>query len=284
MKKLIALLFISNFAFSQIRPTTDFNTIFICIDSSTYESIFKDNYIKDSLFITREQSTQTNSDNYNGKYAIGEAATIEFFKPKPTGQFGDNLGDFGIEFKTRKIGELNKIVEEAGKNNFKIDTQITNLNETDTIIPWYKTVQLLHSKSNIELSFLEYQTEYLNYIGFEGDELTKEITFSEFNKILSNGKKYPRLFKKISSITIKIDKNTYENIEQFCRLNNMQKEGDFFFNSDLKIFTEVSRIACKSEIKKIELELLYTQPNKIIFVSEKLKYNLKSNKCEIIFE
>jgi hypothetical protein len=283
MKKLLALLLISNFAFSQVRPTTDCNTIFICIDSSTYESLFKDSYTKDSLFIAKEQSTQTNSDNYNGKYAIGEAATLEFFKPKPTGQFGDHLGDFGIEFKTRKFGELNKIIEDAKTLNFAIDTQITNLSETDTIIPWYKTVQLLHSKSNMELSFLEYQTEYLNYIGFEGDELTKEMTFSEFNSIISNGKKYPRLFKKITSITIKIDKNSFHEVEQFCKLNKMEKQGNSFANSDFKIITEISAGEHKAKIQKISLQLITEQKAKTIIISNNLKYIIDGNHCDLIF-
>ena len=74
---------------AQSKLQVDCNTIFIGIDSLTYDALFSNKYIKDTLFICRQVSSQTNKDAYTGKYLIGKSATIEFFRPKPIGKLGD---------------------------------------------------------------------------------------------------------------------------------------------------------------------------------------------------
>ena len=82
---------IFNFAFAQQQKSVDCNTIFLCVDSETYKNIFLNSFIKDTLFICQEISTNTNNDSYQGKYLIGKSATIELFQPKESGKFGDNI-------------------------------------------------------------------------------------------------------------------------------------------------------------------------------------------------
>ena len=116
----ICLFFSINLFFGQQKNKIDANTIFICIDSLSYQKIFSNSFVHDSLFICRENTTKTNDDNYTGKYAIGKSATIEFFQPSKENKIGNHLGDFGMEFKTRKLGALNKLIKVFKKpNSFK---------------------------------------------------------------------------------------------------------------------------------------------------------------------
>ena len=73
------------------QATIDCNTIFVCIDSLSYATLFDNPFIRDTLFICREQQTTTSNDAYTGKYAIGKAATLEFFKPVPASEKNGTL-------------------------------------------------------------------------------------------------------------------------------------------------------------------------------------------------
>lgn len=181
------------FSFGQTKPNnkTDFNTIFICVDSITYKNLFQNKFLKDTLFFCRESHQETNNNSYTGKYFIGESATIEFFQPQLSDKVGDKFGDWGIEFKTRKTRILENIIGNANLLKYAIDTFTTTFLDSLTI-PWYKTLSFKTSKN--ELSILAYQNEYLKYLGFTSDQINKSMTYKEFNHIISNGKKYPRQF------------------------------------------------------------------------------------------
>ena len=74
----LSLMFLQSICFGQLKsiPKTDFNTIFICIDSISYKQLYQNKYIKDTLFFCREKQQETNTDSYTGKYLIGESSTI----------------------------------------------------------------------------------------------------------------------------------------------------------------------------------------------------------------
>ena len=59
--KLFSLYFlgIASLFFGQQKNQMDVNNIFICIDSVSYQNIFKDPFIRNSLFVCREQTTKT---------------------------------------------------------------------------------------------------------------------------------------------------------------------------------------------------------------------------------
>ncbi len=281
MKTLIAFLITAQLAYAQTK--TECNTIFICIDSLSYEQIFSNAYVRDTLFFCREQTTKTLADEYTGKYAIGKAANLEFFKPNNIDKIGNHLYDFGIEFKTRSYGTLNNLVSQAQNKKIVIDTNTTYLDEEDAKLIWYKTLNLAAPKANYEFSILEYQKEYLQYLGFEGHELSQEMSFEEFNTILSNGRKYPRQFRKIKSITLSLDKSKLPQFKAFCELNGLKAiNKNTYANPDLNIHFELSKKP-QAQIKKISLELLEPQKDRLIQVSEQLKIKVSGQTCEILF-
>ena len=137
-------MFLQSICFGQLKsiPKTDFNTIFICIDSISYKQLYQSKYIKDTLFFCREMQQETNTDSYTGKYLIGESSTIEFFQPKNTNQIGDHFGDWGIEFKTRKINILDEIIKKSNFLKLPIDTATTKTVLDSLPIPWLSLIHI----------------------------------------------------------------------------------------------------------------------------------------------
>lgn len=217
-------------AWGQIKAKTDCNTIFVCIDSLSYESISSNAFIRDTIFLIKAQTTSTTDEVYFGKYLIGKLATIELFRLQKASGIGNRLGDFGIEFKIRKAGQLRAIIEKAEKSKMVIDTLTTKLSLTDTILPWYKEVVI--KGKNHTFSILEYQMQYLKYLGFNDSEIENEMNYEQFNSRISNGKTYPRQFNTLKSITLSINKNELESLRQYCKLNELEEGRNCFFNSE----------------------------------------------------
>lgn len=286
MKHYLLILFTSAHLclFGQIKPNhkTDFNTLFICVDSITYQNLFQNKFLKDSLFFCRESHQDTNDNSYTGKYFIGAAATIEFFQPKKSDKIGDHWGDWGIEFKTRKIGMLDDLISKSELLKYPIDTTTTTFLDSLTVVPWYKTLSFKTSKS--ELSILEYQYEYLKYLGFTESQINQPMTYQEYNSFLSNGKKYPRQFSMVSYIKLYADKKLIDDLQKFALLNNCKKTKNKIANSQTTIeFIRVKKLP-KCQIKEISVSLLTAQKNRIIKISDALYIKIKGKKARLIFK
>ncbi|QBN19032.1 DUF5829 family protein [Flavobacterium nackdongense] len=275
MKFIIITLLVVNVAFTQQRKLPDCNTIILCIDSETYNNIFTNSFIKDTLFICKEISTTTNKESYKGKYFIGKSATLELFQPNENGKFGDKFGDIGIEFKTKKIGEQLELIKKARKQGIALITDQIKLEDS---IPWYSSIKLHDNKTNLELSTIEYRSEYLEYLGFDKYEITHTMTYESFNKKLSKGRTYPREFSKFESINIKINTKDLKLLEEFCLLNNMRKKRNAFGSKDFTIYYTIDETMDTVEIVNLKLRLINTYKNREINISKKvvLKINKKS--------
>ncbi len=276
-------MFLQSICFGQTKsvPKTDFNTFFVCIDSVTYKQLYQSKYLKDTLFICREQEEETNAGTYTGKYLIGESATLEFFQPKNTHQLGDNFGDWGIEFKTRKINILNQLIKKSNSLKFPIDTFTTMETQDSLQISWYKSLSL--KNSNNELSILEYQTDYLKSLGFTNSQINQSMTFKEFNRILSNGKKYPRQFSMVTYIKLYADKNLIDRLQKFAKLNNCQKDKNTFTNGETTIeYIEVQKMP-KFPIKEIGFSLINDQIYHYEKISDNLDIKILGKKANFIF-
>lgn len=281
---LILLLATHLCSFGQIKPNnkTDFNTIYICVDSITYQNLFQNKFLKDTLLFCKESHQETNDNSYTGKYFIGESSTIEFFQPKKSDKVGDNFGDWGIEFKTRKIGILDDIIGQSTMLKYPIDTSTTTFLDSLTRIPWYKTLSFKTPKN--ELSILEYQNEYLKYLGFTGDQINKSMTYKEFNSILSNGKKYPRQFSMVTNIKLYADKKNIDDLQKFGIINNCKKTKNKIATNETTIeFIEVQKLP-KFQIKEITISLLTAQHNRVVKISDSLYLKVKGKKAKLIFK
>lgn len=280
----LSLFFLGSACFGQIKsiPKTDFNTLFICIDSISYKQLYQSKYLKDTLFFCREIQQETNTDSYVGKYLIGESSTIEFFQPQKANHIGDNFGDWGIEFKTRKINMLDEIIRKAKSLKFTIDTSTTETMLDSLPIPWYKALSFKNSKN--ELTILEYQSEYLQNLGFTKKQIGQSMAFKEFNSILSNGKKYPRQFESVRYIKLYADKNVIENLRKFAKLNNCKRIKNTFTNGEITIeYLEVGHLP-EFPIQEIGISLLNDQKFRIEKISDNLYLKINGKKASFIFK
>ena len=283
MKILPILLLFSIGVFGQKKVQTDCNTVFVCIDSTTYQKLFTNTFLRDTIFICKEATTTTAADVYTGKYAIGQMGTLEFFKPVNFDKIGNHLHDWGIEFKTRGTQDVELIYNNAQKLHIKVDTATTILHDADTALPWYKSLTLPQKKSNYELSILTYQKSYLNYLGFTKEEINTPMTFDYFNTTVSNGRKYPRQFKNISSITVQVNSAALRQLKQYCLLNKMKQIGNAFYNKDFVLKYQLVHHAKKMYLKKIEVNLLTKQPTRTISIDNKVVFTIKNTICSILF-
>lgn len=280
----LSLIFVHACCFGQTKSNTktDFNTIFICLDSNTYNKLFQSKYVKDTLFFCREQQQNTTTDSYKGKYLIGESATIEFFKPKNGNHVGDHFGDWGIEFKTRKINILNTIIEKSNFLKFPIGTATTKTILDSLPISWYKTLGFKNAKS--ELSILEYHKDYLVDLGFTKKQINTPMTFKAFNSILSNGKKYPRQFATVTYIKMYADKKVLTDLQKFAILTNCKKNVNTYTNGEIVIeYNEVEKLP-QFPIQEIGISLLNDQHVRVEKISENVYIKINGKKASMVFE
>jgi hypothetical protein len=286
MKNCIILfsLFIHSQCFGQNKShhKTDLNTIYVCIDSISYKQLWQSKYLKDTLFLCRENKQETNTDSYIGKYLIGESSTLEFFQPKNTNHVGDHLGDWGIEFKTRNINILDELIEKSKFLNFPIDTFTTKTVLDSLQVPWYKSLKFKNSKN--ELIILEYQREYLEYLGFTKKQISQPMTFKDYNNILSNGNEYPRQFSMVTYIKLLADKKSIENLQNFAKLNNCTTTGNKFTNGTTTIeYIEVDTLP-EFTVQEIGISLLKDQNFRIEKISDNLYIKVNGKVASLIFK
>lgn len=283
MKLLPILLFFSIGVFGQKKVQTDCNTVFVCIDSITYQKLFTNTFLRDTIFICKEATTTTAADVYTGKYALGQMGTLEFLKPVNLDKIGNHLHDWGIEFKTRGIQDFELIYKNAQQRHINSDTTTVILHDVDTALPWYQSLSLPQKKSNYELSILTYQKSYLNYLGFTKEEINTPMTFDYFNTTVSNGRKYPRQFKNISSITVQVDSAALRQLKQYCLLNKMKQIGNAFYSTDFVLNYNVQENSKQVWLKKIVINLLSKQPSRTINLDNKVVFTINDTHCNIVF-
>lgn len=276
--KLISILYffvLPIMVFGQKLPL-DLNTFYVTIDTTSYKKLFENSFVKDTLFICRSETNSTNIETYSGKYLIGNSATIEFFIPMPTNNPGDTFGDIGIEFKTRKIGELQKYSTE----NTKIDS---TYNLTDNIkIPWYKSLEIKNFNPHLEVSILEYQKQYLEYLGFTTEEINSSMTYAQYNSILAEGKKYPRKFNSIKSLELILNQNEFNKLKESITIFGGSIKGKKLYLNDCTINCAIKK-GNNFKIKKLVLDLVDEVIAKEIKISENIILQTKNKEAILTF-
>lgn len=58
---------INTFTMINPRANTDFNTFYICIDCASYNNLFYDSFIKNTLFMCMQDATATDQASYIAK-------------------------------------------------------------------------------------------------------------------------------------------------------------------------------------------------------------------------
>ena len=258
----------------------DCNTIFVCIKEKDFETLFDNSFVKDTLFFCQENTTKTVTDEYSGKYFMGEFATLEFLQPSKNNKFGDHLNDIGIEFKSRKIGVLDSIKD----INSKVEIEKVYLEADDKKYLWYDALQLKENKTNLEFSILEYSADELKRLGFTDDELKKTISPSDFNKIVYGNHKYPRKFKSIKSISLEVNSDGKKYLKEIAKNYKFKFNPNFVACNDFIIYYKLNKKSKFTQLKNIEINLTESLPKKEIAISETIEVSITDNHAKIIFK
>ena len=264
-KYTVVLFYFSIIAMAYSQSKTYCNTIFVCISKENYEQLFQNSFVKDTLFFCKENSTTTTTDSYTGKYLLGEFGTIEFVQPSENINFGDKLNDIGIEFKTRRKGDLIQLKNKTTQNKCVIKG--VYINESDKNYLWYSELKLFKHPTNFEISILEYSQDYLEMLGFTNDEINQEITPTYYNKVVYNNKKYPRKFKSIQSITVEVNQEGKNYLKQIAKEFNCKEFKNTIVCNGFTIHYKLNKKTRKTILKDIEINLTEKLASKNILIS-----------------
>jgi hypothetical protein len=281
-KYTVVLFYFSIIAMAYSQSKTDCTTIFVCISKENYAQLFQNSFVKDTLFLCKENSTTTTTDSYTGKYLLGEFGTIEFIQPSENINFGDKLNDIGIEFKTRRKGDLVQLKNKATPNKCVIED--ISINESDKTYPWYSEFKLVKHPTNFEVSILEYSPNYLEELGFSKEQLNEEISPSTYNQIVYQGKAYPRKFKSFKSVSIEVNSEGKKYLKQMAKNYKFNFNENFVMCNDFIIYYKLNRKIKKTILKNIEINLTESLINKEIAISESIAISITNNNAKIIFK
>ena len=282
MRNLKLLLFWILFSVVELvysQSKTDCNTLFVCIPPEDYATLFSNSFVKDTLFICKENTTKTATDEYSGKYFMGEFATLEFLQPSKNNKFGDHLNDIGIEFKSRKIGLLDSI---KGINS-KVEIEKVYLESDGKKHLWYDALKLKDNKTNLEFSILEYSAEELKMLGFTDDEIKKTISPTDFNKVVYGDHNYPRKFKSIKSITLEVNEIGLNYLKQLASNFDLSFNKNYIQCNDFRIYYKVKKKNDKTVLKTIEINLTESLPKKNINITSNIKLLVSNKTAQIEF-
>ncbi len=288
MKKIIigVMLLLPLMLIAQKKPQrADLNTVFVCLDSVTYNRLFENPFVRDTLFLCRKQSASTNADSYTGKYFIGLAGTLEFFKPSDTQKIGDKYGDLGIEFKTRQLKTLAGYLKQARENRIgaSVETVTADLGGKKT--KWYNELNIKHDTlpNRFAVSVIEYQMEYLASQGFSAAAIASPMTYTQYNTKLAGGRKYPRQFNSIRKINIRLSPREFAYLKQVMKVMGFIKNHTNFTGYGVTIeFTITS--GSPFRLNGVELDLIDNLPERNITISDHLQLTVKQNKAKLLFK
>lgn len=265
------------------EPKFDINTFYICIDSGTYRNLFRDPFIKDSLFYCREATTQTTTDDYSGKYALGQTATLEFFSPAMTDQHGDHFGDAGVEFRTRRFGTLTGYASKARLQGIPVNADTSIIPGKKGNTKWYASLNSEHRPDPLSLMMLEYQPEYLRGLGFSAAEIRQSMSPVWFNNRLSKGKKFNRLFNVIRSVTLVVSPAERQLLRDFSDLYDLQLTDSTLSADGFQIRYTVTERPPVFRVRQVEIGLVRTSAEKDIMVSPNLRVRTSGKTATLEF-
>lgn len=265
----------------------DINHVFFCVDSITYQNLFKHEFIAKVFSNTREASSKTLTDSWTGKYLFGRDSYIEVFASnsvkKTNLQLGDKFGDVGIVFKTKKLDDIHKINLLIKTN--KRDTQL-KLNEYDSngkIIPFNYNLYL--SNADLEETFRPYveekTLEFLKLRGFSESEITSGITQEQFAEKF-RGKKYDKLYDNIEKIELSLTDKEFEYLAETLKYFGFSQLEYRFVNNGLEVICSVQQNR-SYKLKAIHFTLLNKTDDIKIEVSKNLTFRASGVKASFQF-
>jgi len=278
----VTLLFIILISFDGrvISQTNDspgvvISHVFFCIDSTTYQNLFKHEFIASLFANTSESSGKTLTDSWTGKYLNGRKSYIEVFatnEAKKHPQLGDKFGDVGLVFRTKRPGDIARV--DSIMKSRKLDTHLDLMKyeSNGKTVPFNYNLYL--SNPAIEETFRpyveEFTKEFLLLRGFTESEIAAGITEEQFRE-KRRGKKYEKLFDNIERIELSLNRNEFEYLAETLKYLGFSQTGKRFTNHNFEIICSVKRNR-KYKLKAIHFNLLNDVESAKIEISKNLTF------------
>ena len=249
--------------------------IFFCIDSVTYQNLFKHDFIARAFANTSESSEKTLTDSWTGKYLNGRQSYIEVFAvndKKIHPQLGDKFGDAGIVFRTKKPGDIHKIEAKIKADKRDAHLELMKYEANGQLIPFNYNLYL----SNVFLEGMfcpyveEFTTAFLKLCGFNDNEIKTGITEEQFRE-KRRGKKYEKLYDNIEKIELTLTPEEFEYLAESLKYFGFSQTGNRFTNGELEIICSLQQNR-KYILKAIRFTLLNKTEDTNIEISKNLTF------------
>jgi hypothetical protein len=259
--------------------------IFFCIDSVTYQNLFKSDFISKTFAYCSESSGKTTTDSWTGKYFLGRRSYIEVFSvndKKPQPALGDKFGDAAIVFRTKKPGDIHKIDSEIKAGKHDTHLELMKYESDGKTIPFNYNLYL----SNVTLQEVfrpyveEFTTDFLKLCGFSESDIKEGITPEQFGE-KRRGRKYEKLFDNIEKIELILRREEFDYLAATLKYLGFTQIGNRFSNGSLEINCALQQNRTY-KLKAIHFTLLSKAENTRIEISKNLTF--KANGATGSFE
>ena len=285
MKHLLLLfsLFFLLPAYSQpLQQSIDFNHIYFVVDDATYDHLFDDPFIKDSLFLAHESTSSGEDGSWTGKYLMGKHDYLELFKRSSFE--GAQVGVLGIGFLLTAPADLEELQSDwqlISDAPIIIQNFITEQQgKKDTI--WN---EIMDQRDSIEdgrgaaLFVLSYHIPELRRMGFSDQKIGDRISSEDLYDMLTARRKYSKAFDRITKIYLTLTPAEYSRHTKALELFGYTRSGKWY-TKDISFHIR-KRSKVQNRVRKVRFQLNRPMKRKIIRVAPRLLLKLK-NKSGIL--
>lgn len=274
---------------SAFRKNIHFNHLFVVVDDSTYTYLFDRLKLPKDFAWTREQTQDAGSTSWNGKYIMGTNHYLEIFKAG--GLNGSKVGDAGLGFTTDKLGTIDSLHTYWTKTLDSVHVDHTTSNNNGNVEPWFTSVSIPNVNGlNITVWVFENSKEEMKYAGFTDRELTREISYREYDKrITAKVCKIPldsvldnKLFDKITSVSLTLSRKELSYLSRSLLDIGFTQKGNSFIKGDFQI-TYLLTESAHFIIKEIGILLAAPLPKKT-YSSSKIALHVEGKRAKMIFK
>lgn len=251
---------------SGYKNNIKFNHLFVVIDDSTYKYLFDSLKFPVNFAKTNEQTVNSGSTFWTGKYIQGFNNYLEIFKPGSIK--GGVLGSCGLGFTTNKYGTIDSLQNYWANKLDSVHIENETVTDSGKTSPWFKSVSIPDVDSlKISAWVFENSNEEMNFAGFTNNDLSKEIEYPDYVKHMSakfrnipiDSVKFDKLFNKITSLDIRLTGKELAYLQKFLIDIGFNQKNKSFSKDDFTITYSLSE-AKHFLLKEIGISLFKKLP------------------------
>ncbi len=280
--KFISLLLFSSLLSTAQLPWVYFNHAFLALDSTDYEAMRNNSFIKNELAGFQTRSTVSNGSAWTGSYMYGTDNYLELFKADTLQR---DLGSAALATSVDNSGELIK-VDTVLQRHYPATIEERQKKMGDKMVPWFNTIYIndtaFFEKSGINFWMMEYKAGYFdaNKIAHKKGSVSREEYLTQFADSLKN-----KWLKRFTGITFNATPAEEKYLRELLLQCGLKPEGDhtLLAADNFAIHFKTRKPETIYGISKLEFETFAPHKRKVQ-VSENIKVIVSGDRGEILFE